>query len=347
MSCPGNGTALCGAGNLITYYKTSSPLNDWDYPQGNAAGRYEFLIGGVVIPLITTVGINGKITFVEKTGTGAPNSTGAYEFDPAFDDDFSKAWRTMHVQTDVFCAAGLVLPDKAGRQITVGGWSGDSTYGVRLYWPDGSPGQPSVNDWKEDRADLTLQDGRWYPTAMIMSNGSILVVGGEEGSNGAPIPSLEILPRAGPPLFMDWLLRTDPYNLYPFLTPLPSGDIFVAYYNEARVLDEDTFATVKTFPNMPASINNPSGGRTYPLEGTMVLLPQHAPYTDPLGVLICGGSTPYGGDALDNCVSIEPEVPDAKWTLERMVSFWLVFSSSSRDFRVSLTGPSLTSPLAE
>lgn len=26
------------------------------------------------------------------------------------------------------------------------------------------------------------------------------------------------------------------------------------------------------------------GGRTYPLEGTTVILPQHAPYTDPIEV---------------------------------------------------------------
>lgn len=30
---------------------------------------------------------------------------------------------------------------------------------------------------------------------MIMANGSVLVVGGEGGSNGVPIPSLEVLPR--------------------------------------------------------------------------------------------------------------------------------------------------------
>ena len=45
---------------------------------------------------------------------------------------------------------------------------------------------------------------------MIMANGSILVVGGEQGSNGAAVPTLEILPRVGPVLFMDWLNRTDP-----------------------------------------------------------------------------------------------------------------------------------------
>ncbi|RPD57310.1 hypothetical protein L227DRAFT_613906 [Lentinus tigrinus ALCF2SS1-6] len=65
---------------------------------------------------------------------------------------------------------------------------------------------------------------------------------------------------------MDWLNRTDPNNLYPFLHMLPSGNIFVEYYNEARILNPVTFDTRL--------------GRTH--EGTAVLLPQHAPYTDPL-----------------------------------------------------------------
>lgn len=51
-----------------------------------------------------------------------------------------------------------------------------------------------------------------------------------------------------------------------------------------------------------------------------MVLPQHAPYTDPLTVLICGGSTPFEGSALDNCVSIQPDVPNANWTIERMPS---------------------------
>ncbi|KAI1981283.1 hypothetical protein LOZ39_006609 [Ophidiomyces ophidiicola] len=321
MVCTGNQTAICGSGNLISYYKwTGTPLQTWDFRSGNNAGRYEFLIGGVVVSLMTTIGINGKVTFQEKFGTGDPNSTGAYEFDPVFEKDFSKAWRTMHVKTDIFCSGGLVLPDRAGRQLTVGGWSGTSTQGVRLYWPDGSPGKPSVNDWQEDPDKLALQNGRWYPSAMVMTNGSILVVGGEEGSNGRPVPTLEILPRVGPVLFMDWLQRTDPNNLYPYLTPLPSGNIFVAYFNEARILNEVTFDTVRTLPNMPGAVNNNDGGRTYPLEGTMVLLPQHAPYKDPLGVLLCGGSAPFSGDALDNCVSMQPEVPNSNWTIERMPS---------------------------
>ena len=64
---------------------------------------------------------------------------------------------------------------------------------------------------------------------MMMPNGSILVVGGETGSNAPAEPTLEILPtpQGGPTfLFMDWLNRTDPNNLYPFMHVLPSGNFF-------------------------------------------------------------------------------------------------------------------------
>ncbi|KAI1166949.1 WSC domain-containing protein [Nemania serpens] len=320
--CAGNASAICGGGSrLSTYFWTGqTPLYVFHYPQGNAAGTYSNLVGGVVTPLMTMQSITGKVTFLEKWGTGAANSTGAYELDLSQTGNFTRAWRTMHLKTDVFCSAGLILPDKAGRQLTIGGWSLDSTYGVRLYTPDGSNGVKGVNDWQENVNVLKLQRGRWYPSAMVMTNGSILVVGGEIGSNDKAEPTLEILPQAGPYLYMDWLARTDPNNLYPFLAVLPGGGIFVGYWNEARILNEVTFNTIKTLPNMPGSVINPLSGRTYPLEGASVLLPQIAPYTDPLGVLMCGGSTEGGGEALDNCVSIYPEAANPTWALERMPS---------------------------
>ncbi|KYK54338.1 putative glyoxal oxidase precursor [Drechmeria coniospora] len=324
IPCSGNASALCGGGSrLTTYFWKGDPFYSWSFPEMGTpeAGSYDFLIGGVCIPLVTSQAINGKVTFLEKWGTGPPNSTGAYELDLSLVDNFKAAWRTMHVKTDIFCSGGVTLPDKAGRQLTVGGWSGESTFGIRMYTPDGSPGVPGRNDWEENVNVLKLQDGRWYPSTMNMANGSILVIGGEEGSNGAPVPTLEILPPTGTkPLFMDWLQRTNPNNLYPFVCVLPSGGIFVSYWNEARILDENTFATIKTLPNIPGAVNDPKGGRTYPLEGTAVLLPQRAPYRDPLGILICGGSTEGPANALDNCVSIYPDAPNPKWTLERMPS---------------------------
>ena len=85
-----------------------------------------------------------------------------------------------------------------------------------------------------------------------------------------------------------------------------------------------TFATVTLLPNMPGAVNNFLAGRTYPMEGSAVFLPQHAPYTDPIEILICGGSTPAGGIALDNCIFIAPEVANPTWTLERMVRVCVV-----------------------
>lgn len=117
----------------------------------------------------------------------------------------------------------------------------------------------------------------------------------------------------------------------------------VAYYNEARILDPATFDTITVLPNAPGAVDNckivppvptgnkfslliVDGGRTYPLEGVAMTFPQHAPYTDPMVVLLCGGSTPGPGIALDNCVSIEPEAEEPVWTIERMVSFLLAAS---------------------
>jgi hypothetical protein len=93
------------------------------------------------------------------------------------------------------------------------------------------------------------------------------------------------------------------------------------YYNQARIIDPVTFATVQVLPNIPGSVTSAQAGRTYPMEGASLLLPQHAPYTDPITVLICGGSN--FGTALDNCVTMQPESANPTWVIERMVRHYL------------------------
>ncbi|KAF2100795.1 copper radical oxidase [Rhizodiscina lignyota] len=323
MPCSGNFTFFCGAGNRLSYYEwQGSILTQFNYPQGDAAGLYEFFIGGLIVPLVSAQTITKKVAFLEKFGD-TKNSTGAYELDPSLQSNFDAAWRTLHVATDVFCTAMIQLPDRVGRLLSVGGWSLNSLVGVRLYWPTGSPGVESTRDWQENVNELHLLNPRWYPSALVLANGSILVVGGENGSNGPPVPTMEILPppEEGYAKFASWLNRTDPNNLYPFVCVLPTGGIFVQYYNEAIILDEETLDIVKQLPNVPGTVNDFLAGRNYPYEGTMVLMPQHAPYTDPLKIMICGGGTQAGtGPAIDNCVTIEPEVDGAEWVLERMPS---------------------------
>ena len=61
------------------------------------------------------------------------------------------------MQSDVFCSGAVVLPDRGGRHLNIGGWSDDSTKGVRLYWPDGSAGVNGTHDWQENFNELKLQ----------------------------------------------------------------------------------------------------------------------------------------------------------------------------------------------
>ena len=59
-------------------------------------------------------------------------------------------------------------------------------------------------------------------------------MGGSNDGGGSSNPTLEILPRipgGDTQLFLDWLHRTDPNNLYPFLHILPSGLIFVGSFD--------------------------------------------------------------------------------------------------------------------
>ena len=118
-------------------------------------------MGGIVVPLMATIGINNKVTFLEKKGTEGfsefSNSTGAYELDLSLVNDFGRAWREMHIKSDIFCSASIVLPDTGARQINVAGWSNQATYGVRFYTPDGSPGVNGTNDWEENYNEISLQ----------------------------------------------------------------------------------------------------------------------------------------------------------------------------------------------
>lgn len=88
----------------------------------------------------------------------------------------------------------------------------------------------------------------------MLPNGSILVIGGEIGSNGKPQPNLEILPT--PPggdtvVQLDWLARTDPWNLYPFVVVLPqSGNLFIGLFvvSIVRVLLNRCYQLITTKP---------------------------------------------------------------------------------------------------
>jgi hypothetical protein len=57
---PGDATHICGGPSRLTFYSWSG-LNTWNRPANT--GRYEFLIGGLIVPLVATLGLNNKVSF--------------------------------------------------------------------------------------------------------------------------------------------------------------------------------------------------------------------------------------------------------------------------------------------
>jgi hypothetical protein len=305
--------------NLKVHKRSNLTTYEVDKRQGNI-GRYDFFVSGYAVPLIATVGINNKVYFMDKKYDPG-NTTGAYELNPSLvgAGPWENSWRTMHVNDEIFCSASLVLPDKTARILNIGGWSDSALLGIRMV----TPSLTGPTDWQQDDGSAQLQRPRWYPTALLLSNGSILIMGGEDNNSGNEQPNLEILPRipgGDTTVYLDFLQQTYPFNLYPLLFVLPSGNVFTVYFNQARVLDKTTFNTVAQMPQVPASgPGNFDGGRTYPYSGAGMILPLKAPYTDPMTVIVCGGAT-QEKVGLDTCVSITPEVPGAQWVVEQMPS---------------------------
>jgi hypothetical protein len=76
-----------------------------------------------------------------------------------------------------------------------------------------------------------VQRPRWYPSALLLANGSIIVVGGETYNSGPVEANLEVVPRipgGNTVKPLDFLARTAPNNLYPFLFVLPSQNVLIS-----------------------------------------------------------------------------------------------------------------------
>jgi len=303
------------------HHRRASNTTELAKRQSAQLGEYDFFVPGLAVPIVSTVAINNKVYFMDKKYDPG-NTTGTYELDPSLvgAGPWMNAWNPLQVQDEIFCSANIILPDKAGRILNIGGWSDAALFGIRLFTPGGAG--ENIN-WQEDENAVELQRPRWYPTAMILANGSVLIMGGEDTNSGNEQPNLEVLPRApggDTTVYLQFLADTYPFNLYPFLVVLPSKNVLTIYYNQACILDQNSFAVISQLPNVPGpAAGNFDGGRTYPYSGATVIMPQHAPFTDPLEVLVCGGATSEQV-GLETCVSIQPEVPGAQWVVEQMPS---------------------------
>jgi hypothetical protein len=180
---------------------------------------------------------------------------------------------------DLFCAGHAFLPD--GRLLVAGGHvTGERS--VFLFTPVGSGG-----NW-DQLPDLP--EGRWYPNCTALPDGTLFILSGAKTSGGGAVnDTYQIFhPSVGlqPPQPAPFMNETAPYNTYPFVSVLPSGKLIVFSADRACFFDlaTKTFGPERLFCNRPVP-------RTYPLEGTSVLLPL-LPHTDPpyrARMLVIGG----------------------------------------------------------
>ncbi|KAF8909784.1 copper radical oxidase [Gymnopilus junonius] len=216
--------------------------------------------------------------------------------------------------TDSFCASGGFLSN--GTMVSVGGnipaitAAQDGRMGLRLFEPCDDPDGVGCT-FIDDPATLHLVENRWYPSAVRIFDGSIMVVGGmhEETPfyNTDPANTIEFFPSKDNdvPRQSPFLARTVPANLFPRLLSLPDGR--------------------EVLPEIPNGVRV-----TNPMDGTATLLPLSPPNFIP-EVLVCGGSNSSDqipseqlssqDPASDQCsrMTITPAGIKKGWQIEHML----------------------------
>ena len=213
------------------------------------------------------------------------------------------------VEHNPFCAGHTHLAD--GSLIVAGGdkrgnsiAEGDIDYaqaplptkfgldGLQVYTPTGI----SSGFWTTAG---TISDNRWYPTCVLLGDGSVLVLSGsidDQDTNDANLnPTCERLPplRSGPQ-FLPPLMEAWPYHSYPSTYLLPSGDIFMfarcsGHYLTPRAAGSELGEGFDIRPGPKLPQGEPA--KHYPNNAAVLLLPLKPEADYRSEVLIVGGSS--------------------------------------------------------
>ncbi|CAL1711813.1 unnamed protein product [Somion occarium] len=299
-------------------------------------------------------------TFTERGNSGIValesiivSPTLALFFDKASDDPLQinnhSAWGALwnlvtdevtplDVVTNSFCASGALLSN--GSMVSVGGdpnlFPGnpaieDGTQGIRIFEPCDDPAGVGCTLF-EDPTTLHLAENRWYPSAIRIPDGSLMIVGGAHHNlvfyndieQGAA--TVEFFPPkfGGVPRPSEFLKRSLPVNLFPRQFLLPDGKVFMVANNQSIIYDIQT-GDERILPDIPNGVRI-----TNPFDGSAILLPLSPPNFTP-EVLVCGGTnitdtTPVTSissqtPASDQCsrITLTEEGIKKGWVVERML----------------------------
>lgn len=211
--------------------------------------------------------------------------------------------KPLSMQSNSFCAGGSFLGN--GTMLNVGGnpvvedFTAPTDFGdvdgiqaVRLLHPCDSEDVDGCNII-DDPSRIHLASPRWYATVVRISDGSVMVIGGSiKGGwmNNATVnnPTIEYYPPksdSGIPVYSPFLASTLNSNLFPAAFSISNGYIFLAANNDVVLYDWQTNNELRLPPI-------PNGVRvTYPLSGTVLLLPLSPETGYTSEILVCGGSS--------------------------------------------------------
>jgi hypothetical protein len=192
--------------------------------------------GQQIVPVHSGLLPNGKVVSWDAWQDG-PNTV---VWDPA-NSSFIRADNSFSNQ---FCSGQTLLPD--GRLMVIGGHAGQAFGGIT----DSNAFNPTTQTW-QSTAPMNFR--RWYPSALTLANGKVLVV---SGTDGCPTCITEV-PELYNPATNTWTMLTTAslaVPMYPHLFVLSNGSVLLAGAangrTDARILNLQTNTWSLVDPNL-------------------------------------------------------------------------------------------------
>ncbi|KAJ3118920.1 hypothetical protein HDU96_006571 [Phlyctochytrium bullatum] len=185
----------------------------------------------------------------------------------------------------------------------------------------GEAGAEGLGVWENENAigNMSMGDGRWYPTVVTMYDESAFIVGGYQKNLDFGTlnpddhnPTFEYFnpARNGSRLeILDWAW---PHTLYPIAFQLPSKKLFLMVSNKTITIEKEKNDEVTQLETL--NPDTPHEPFIYPNTPTAVMLPMYEETGYRAVVMVCGGVTKGNSTwASNHCYSYEPDAPGAKW----------------------------------
>ena len=226
----------------------------------------------------------GKVLVVSGSGNDPDNKN----FQAAVWNPKTLTINTFQISWDMFCSGMVILPD--GKPFIFGGTLRYDTP-VFLGEPRSATFDPAAETFA-DTPGMGATNGRWYPSGVVLGDGTVLVYSGTNNINGNLNTSVQIWSGntwvAGGAAFQN-------LRLYPRQHVLPNGKVFVSGSSPNTQMYDPT---TKTFAFVTNTIRNLN--RDY---GTSVLLPLTPDSGFKPKVMIMGGNN-GGNDPATNTTEL-------------------------------------------